>query len=428
MQYPRIAIANYSGYIVGDDAMFESLLALIRRACGPGTTIDAFTAVPERTRLRYPVAQTTHIYEYNATAEARRRAINIISHADLLLIGGGDLIEGQLALNTLTLLARLFGTPVGYAGVGVLIPPSSRDRRRLRRSAKRTHFIVTRDAASAEALRKLGVDRPREIQVLPDLAAGMERPVPRAGNVRDLIQAREDIRLPRRFVAVNLRSPEPAQYAATWGDAEYYALADVCRELIDEHDMDIVGVPLMRSATDPFQGQYGKADDELLDALAALIGRPGRVRVLRAEYGPAEISHILGRSVVAIGMRLHFLVLSACAGVPVIALSYASKVRSFMRGIGQEHLCLDAGALDGAELAAAIATVSARRAEIHADLEQWHEDAVCQLVWVEKLVRTWSAHYAPLRRIRRFCLRPVALALLTSLHLRGTLRGRSRSR
>jgi polysaccharide pyruvyl transferase WcaK-like protein len=36
----------------------------------------------------------------------------------------------------------------------------------------------------------------------------------------------------------------------------------------------------------------------------------------------------------AIGMRLHFLIFAASAGVPVAALPYASKVRSFLDSIG----------------------------------------------------------------------------------------------
>lgn len=426
MLHPRVAIANYSGYIVGDDAMFESLLSIIQRACGPHTTIDALTAVPGQTRKQYAVGQTTHIYEYNTTAEDRRRAISIVSQADLLLIGGGDLIEGQSALAILVLLARMFGTPVGYVGVGVLVPESKRGRQRLRWSAKRTDFIVTRDTASAETLRELGVDRPREIQVLPDLAVGLERYAAESGTIRELVLEREGIALPCRFVAVNLRAPETTQYAATWGDAEYQMLADVCRKLVDEQGVDIVGVPLVRRATDPFQGAYGEGDDELLTSFAALVNRPGHVHVLREEYRPVEIVHILEQSEMAIGMRLHFLVLSASAGVPVIALSYAGKVRSFMQTIGQEHLCVEAGEMDAAQLAAAVATADAQQQEIRAQLAQWRKEALCQLAWFEKLVGTWTAHHAPLRRMRRLCLRPVALALLTGIHMSGGLRRRSR--
>jgi polysaccharide pyruvyl transferase WcaK-like protein len=37
-----------------------------------------------------------------------------------------------------------------------------------------------------------------------------------------------------------------------------------------------------------------------------------------------------------VGMRLHFLIFSALAGVPFVALPYASKVTSFMKDLGLE--------------------------------------------------------------------------------------------
>lgn len=423
---PRVAIVNYSGYIVGDDAMFESLVSMLERIHGTDVGIDALTAVPEQTLSRYPVRRATHLYEFNASADTRRRAVDIAANADLMLIGGGDIIEGQTSLTNLTLMARMFGTPVGYVGVGVLEPEDNRSRRRLRQTARHVQFIVTRDAASAEMLRHMGTDRPREILVLPDLAVGLPWRSASAGEVRAMVLAREGISLSRRFVAVNLRSPETEQYTATWGADQYAALAGVCRALIDEDDVDIVGIPLVRSATDPFHGAYGEADDDVLTAFAALVNRPGRVHVLCDEYRPAEVARILSEADLAIGMRLHFLVLAACAGVPPVALSYARKVRAFMASVGLERLCLDASAVDSAALSAAVGTARAEQEYLRAALADWRREAAGQLVWIEKLVAHWTARPTPLRRLRRLCLLPVAFALLTLIHAAGELRRRIR--
>jgi polysaccharide pyruvyl transferase WcaK-like protein len=53
----------------------------------------------------------------------------------------------------------------------------------------------------------------------------------------------------------------------------------------------------------------------------------------------------------AVGMRLHFLIFAACAGVPVAPLPYASKVTSFLESIGVHGVDHTDGASPGSLLA-----------------------------------------------------------------------------
>jgi polysaccharide pyruvyl transferase WcaK-like protein len=59
----------------------------------------------------------------------------------------------------------------------------------------------------------------------------------------------------------------------------------------------------------------------------------------------------MGRFDMAVGMRLHFLLFAATAGVAIAPLPYASKVRSFLGSVGLEEPDVVAGTNAGSLLA-----------------------------------------------------------------------------
>jgi polysaccharide pyruvyl transferase WcaK-like protein len=61
-----------------------------------------------------------------------------------------------------------------------------------------------------------------------------------------------------------------------------------------------------------------------------------RATVLKRDYTSGQLLALLHHFQFTVGMRLHFLIFSALAGVPFVALPYASKVTSFMKDLGLE--------------------------------------------------------------------------------------------
>jgi polysaccharide pyruvyl transferase WcaK-like protein len=68
------------------------------------------------------------------------------------------------------------------------------------------------------------------------------------------------------------------------------------------------------------------------------MGMPERATVLRTTYDPREVLRLIGELDFAIGMRLHFVIFAACAGVPVLPLPYAGKVFDFAQRVGAPAL------------------------------------------------------------------------------------------
>ncbi len=286
---PRVLVANYSGYIVGDDAMFEALVGTLREGFGSDVEVAALTCVPDYTAKAYPrVDVVGHVYDFLESRDARSRVRAAVARADLLVIGGGDLIEGQLAFLVLALLAKVMGTALVFVGVGVVPPADPHRRRVLRWTANMARYIITRDPESAQLLTELGVTKPA-IGTLPDIAVGLRqgKSAPRTGA--------------RRLAVVNLREPD-RQYSMTWGEKEYAACAQTCRALIDGGDFDLLFVP--------FAG-FPEREQELLETLLHFVDRPGHVRMLSGNLSSTNVVNALAGADLAIGMRLQFLVLAA---------------------------------------------------------------------------------------------------------------------
>ncbi len=415
----HVLIANYSGYIVGDDAMFDVLLDCVGRACGQDVVVHALTAMPERTRQRYPaIATVDHIYEYTHSRASRQRVLSMLAHADLVIIGGGDIVEGQLALVLLTGIAALMGIPVAFAGVGVLMPSGKRRQHMLRWTLNRARFVATRDAESAELLEALGISRPLLVTI-PDLAIGIE--TLRHGGAHHLL-ARENIRVARPYIALNLRPPEPNQYRMTWGDAEYDAVARVCQTLVDRDGYDLVCIPLLTRAADPPLESDVPSDDALMLDLARRVERPEHVHVLRGDYRPHEVATILRDAQLAIGMRLHFIVLAAAVQVPMVALNYARKVRAFMSHAGIEQYCIDVAGLDSQSLRCRVKRAIVERDELTRSLSIWHDEAKTQLAALEPMLTSLAADGGAASHLRRTLGRVGAGAVLSVAQAYGTAR------
>ena len=52
---------------------------------------------------------------------------------------------------------------------------------------------------------------------------------------------------------------------------------------------------------------------------------------------PSEVARFVARADLLVSMRLHALVFAARAGVPMLALAYARKMRGLMRALGMER-------------------------------------------------------------------------------------------
>jgi polysaccharide pyruvyl transferase CsaB len=351
----RIAISGYYGFgNAGDDAILRSILQSVRTV-DPDADIVVVTYPGGRLDV---VRRTSNADAVDGADLAE--VDQAIASADVLVIGGGGLIQDYLPTDPadrfshrhanllfwtdLALIARSHAVPVmtWAVGIGPLTTSSGRDEAGLLLSM--VDRLTVRDRQSAELARQLGYAEP-EIVADP---AFLLTPT----GVFD----QSDLDLPeggaRRVVVA----------ARHWGDDSWAPILAVALDrLIAEEDADVIFLPFQHLGT-------GSASDTLMSTLvAARMTSRDRRAVLSTALTPEETAAVVAGADLVVAMRMHSVVFAALAGVPTVALAYDPKVRIVMARLGLEDQVL---ALDGLEATELVAMCKAARS---ADADVVHE-------------------------------------------------------
>jgi polysaccharide pyruvyl transferase WcaK-like protein len=129
----------------------------------------------------------------------------------------------------------------------------------------------------------------------------------------------------RRLVAMSVREPGRAAQILDV-DAYHQLLAHVGDFLVNRLKADVLFVPMEHR------------DIAHAHGVLACMTEVDRCRVLHGAYRPRQILGLMRRVDLAVGMRLHFLIFAAMAGVPLLPLPYAGKVFDFAQQIGAPAL------------------------------------------------------------------------------------------
>lgn len=304
---PRIGISgSYGGLNLGDEAILDSIV----HSLGSGAELVIFSRDVGDTERRHR-ARAVPVREL--TKEQSRE---IVRDLDVLVFGGGGLLfddEVELFLREVQIAHELH-VPVMVYGIsaGPLLVPHNR--RVVRDALNPCAAITVRDRHGVQLLQDLGVDKPVQLTADPALLLRAER---RRGGV-----AREAPRGSRHLVGFSVR--EPGGAAPDLHIDHYHALvANAADYVIDRFNADVVFVPMERR----------QVDIQHSHAVAAKMQHAARATILKDEYTPAQLLTLLNGFDFAVGMRLHFLIFAALAGVPFVSLPYATKVSGFIEDL-----------------------------------------------------------------------------------------------
>jgi polysaccharide pyruvyl transferase CsaB len=299
---------SYGGFNLGDEAILQMIISELR-ALAP-VEITVFTRDAEDTLRRHGVERVLALGQVS-----RREAQAVVSNLDLFVLGGGGILfdgDADMFLREV-FLAHEVGTPVMTCaiGVGPLLDP--RVRAQVRDALTQAAVVSVRDQPSLRLLEEIGVHREIALTADPALLLDAE-PL-----TLDEILRAEAIDPKARLVGFSVREPGPA---APDLDVEHYhaLLANAADFMVDRLDAEVVFIPLERRTFD-VQHSHG---------VVGKMCHAQRATVLKREYTPGQILSLLQHFQFAVGMRLHFVIFSVLAGVPVVALPYATKVAAFV--------------------------------------------------------------------------------------------------
>jgi polysaccharide pyruvyl transferase CsaB len=293
MKPMRALLSGYYGKGNGGD---EALLATLLQMLPAHVTPVVLSGNPEETRDRYGVET------YNRMAISP--VLQALRSCDAFIWGGGSLIQdvtssiSPLYYSGLMALAQTMGlkTVAWAQGIGPLVRPQTRwfARQNFTHCTK----VSVRDRASAALLSEWQIP----FILAPDPVWALEsQPVPGLGD------------LPAPRVAVTLRSHPQLTPAR---------LTNLIRALVDFQKATQVFILLL-----PFQ----KSED-LSIAQAIQLHLPDVSQILCLE-DPQVLKGVFKGVEMAIGMRLHSLIMAAAEGCRCFALSYDPKVNRLMEDL-----------------------------------------------------------------------------------------------
>lgn len=307
---PVLIVGGYGYRNVGDEAILASLLRALE-----GRRVTVVSRLPAETAAMHGVR-----------AVSLTGALGALRRHRTLLIGGGGLFGRDMGgfgrlLPAYGLAASSLGLTVAVHGVGIDRALPSAATLALRHLASRASEVSVRDAESAAVLREWNV----VAAVGPDLSSWLPSARGAAG-AAFLRAAGLDLRKP--IVGLALTAVNPALADAVLDAAvacvEAFPEAQFCFVPMSQH-------PFVRRHNDLILGRR-------------LQARAPSVVVLDGTAHPSLILAAYGHFAAVVGMRYHSLLFTARAEIPLIAVPYAEKCRTWLAEHAQDAVEPDGAA------------------------------------------------------------------------------------
>jgi polysaccharide pyruvyl transferase CsaB len=307
-------LGSYGGRNVGDEAILTALLDRIR-AGRPDVHVVVFSRNPEHSRGAHPGVEVV-----GWEGVCRERISEHLRRLNVLVLGGGGILYNTEARRYLRLVRTALddGVPVFTYAVGAGPLTDEADCAWVRATLGDAAEVTVRDEESKLVLEEAGLTRPVSVTADPAL---LLRPGDGGGA---LLRAEA---VPTGLPLVGMSVREPGRAAEHLDEEGYHQLlASVGDFLVHRLDAHVVFVPMERD------------DIRHAHAVVSHMADADRCTVLRGSYRPQEVLDMVKQLDLAIGMRLHFLIFAALAGIPLLPLPYAGKVFDFAQQIGAPAL------------------------------------------------------------------------------------------
>ncbi|MGE5654710.1 MAG: polysaccharide pyruvyl transferase CsaB [Bacillota bacterium] len=336
----RVVISGYYGFNnVGDEAILIAMKeALLRQ--DPSLEITVLSANPQLTESQYGLRAVGRADLFPV--------LKALREADLLISGGGSLLQDVTSHRSLRYylsimtLARMVGCPVMLYAQGIGPIGNSYNRWLTRFVLNRVALVTVRDAASADELRSLGVERP-PVHVTADPVVALPPAATEVG-AEILRQAGVELEAPEPLVGVSVRAWPGREHLTT-------EAAEALDRLIERERVRLVFIPM-----------HFPEDLEMTNSLRRVMRHGDETKVLSNRYHAQELLSAVGHLDLLVAVRLHALIFAAVMNVPAVAISYDPKVDRFADLVGQP-LAGSYEQMSGEELYQAMArTLSERQA------------------------------------------------------------------
>lgn len=307
-----IIISGYYGFRnSGDDTGLKAILTGLR-ALIPNVRITVLSKNP---------AETRRIYGVNSINRMNfLKIISLMRKSSMLISGGGSLIQDVTSEKSLSYylfiirLAQWTGIKTMLYGNGIGPVLNKRRYPRIAKILSRVDAMTLRESDSLRTLEEMGVDTKNTYVTADAVFSLVGADFEKSRAELEHLGLKEN----EKYFCVSVRSWE--RLAQDFEEN----VAAACRYVYETYGLIPVFIPM----------QYNQ-DSGICRRIMDKTGV--RAYMLGSHIRLEDMLEIVGKSELVIGMRLHILIYSACAGVPVIGLDYDPKVSSMMKYMGQRY-------------------------------------------------------------------------------------------
>ncbi len=306
----KILISGYYGFNnIGDESILRAVVDNLKGKLDD-IEITVLSQDPEGTAEKYGVKSVDR--------KSVRSIINAVRKCDLLISGGGSLLQDVTSKKSILYYLMIMQTAYFFRkkvfiysqGIG---PINSIWNRRLTiRTLSKACGIVVRDQQSKDFLAEIGVDKSK-VMVTADPVLRI-KPAPL--EIGQAILKEEGIPIDDGKLTVG--------FAIRERKLESEFMDELCEAMVkiaDEKDAKIVLIPF-----------HFSEDIKVIEELEKRLGN--KVSAVKKKCLTDEMLSIIGNMDVLVGVRLHALIHAAIMDVPMIGISYDPKVNSFLKSIG----------------------------------------------------------------------------------------------
>lgn len=290
----RFLLSGYYGFgNVGDEALLEVIVSQLRTR-HPYAEIDVLSASPTTIPAELRIDSTPR-WDVKAVRAA-------IERADIVLSGGGGLLQNATSVRSLMYYAGIIRTAVRARRTTMIFaqsigPLDFWGKTIVRETCKGVAAATVRDEPSKDLLGSLfpglRIERTSDPVFLYD-------PLPANELVLHGLDPQSS-----PFAIVNVRPAQGLRGRIEW-------IARAVDRLTQAHGLRVAFLPL-----------GGSTDAEIS---TEIIRKCRTTPVLLPETSPAQTAQIIGAASVAVGMRLHALIFAVRSGVPFLSIPYDPKV------------------------------------------------------------------------------------------------------
>lgn len=296
----KLLLSGYFGFDnSGDDAILKAMVDNLKKM-NRGFHITALSKDPEKTARDYEIK--------SADRFSLKEVYKAMKETDCFVFGGGSLLQDVTSSRSLYYYLALLSL-AGFLKKQVFIfangigPIDGKFNRWLTKTVlNKVDYITLRDQSSAIYTKHIGVTN-KNLKITADPVFLLDSSSDeRADEILDL----HGINLGENVLGISIRD---------WHSSPTLTreIAKFCDSLIGE-DIDILIVPMHY----PYDVEYSET--------IKIMSKNKRIHMLRDKYEVEDIIAILRKCRLVFAMRLHALIYSAKANIPIVGLIYDPKV------------------------------------------------------------------------------------------------------